>query len=176
MKNSFLLLLTFLLNSCLPAQHLNKVVIPKFSDSKGDSVFSVYAYQYLDKNHKEFYGLCSVGCSFAKFQISKTGKITNVRVSKNTNDIIRSGLVKMILSSEGLWTPMQVNGVRVDSKDIVLPFMYSFDLKCKDSFESLTNDRTFFNFGFMIDFEGDESRSSYLDCIILRPLTWGMVE
>jgi len=126
----------------------------------------------LDKARKENdLNVCLISVTFAKFSIDSAGNVNQLSFSENheTPPIFRSVLKKLILSTNGLWSPKKVDNVPVESKPFILPFIYQMEAGCSINKKTVNNgtDAALLK---LLEFEGEDNEVEQLDCTLLKPI------
>lgn len=106
---------------------------PKF---KNGDFFSDYVYGELDKRLSKLSGICTKALGTVQLTLNSKGHIKKVSITGDMPDLFRQQLREIVLSSDGLWTPMEINTKRSTS----LPIVMFINIHIADGCESIYND------------------------------------
>jgi hypothetical protein len=106
---------------------------PKF---KNEDYFSNYVYDELNKRLSKFSGICTKALGTVQLTLNSKGHIKKVSITGDMPDLLRQQLREIVLSSDGLWTPMKINTKRSTS----LPIVMFINIHIADGCESLYHD------------------------------------
>lgn len=108
--------------------------------------------------------------TFAKFKVSKTGKIDTVYMSRGTDESIRLELNAAFKRTNGYWTPKMQNGQLVESDTYLLPLQFKLENTRNNGYSLDKNYRqTLDQFSNLFDFQ-DGSKQPVNQFIILDPI------
>ncbi|MFD0794997.1 hypothetical protein ACFQZX_15350 [Mucilaginibacter litoreus] len=171
--NKLLFFQIILLIFCLtPTTSFGQTSIEEAKFKTGDAALRKFLLTELDKIRKKHdLNVCLISVTFAKFSIDSAGNVTKLSFSENkdTPPVFRNILTKLILSTSGLWNPKKVNNRPVESKPFILPFIYQMEAGCIVNKKGVNNgtDAALMR---LMEFEGEDKKTSQIDCTLLTPI------
>jgi hypothetical protein len=129
---------------------------------------------YKDANEKGVFSICIVSATFAKFNIDTLGNVCNLVFyeSEGTPTVFKKLLENVLKTSDGNWIPSTLNGKKVISRPIILPFTYQLQAGCKQTLRSMHTDDAL---GHFLDKVISDNKGP-ISCILMYPLNVSSVD
>ena len=140
---------------------------PRF---KNGDFFSNYVYGELDKRMPKLTGICTKALGSVQLTLNSKGHVKEVSTTGDMPDLLRQQLREIVLTSNGLWTPMKTNTKPSTS----LPIVMFINIHIADGCESLYNDILYLDkqrFDFYKSLNNAISETSLpVNCFLIDPL------
>jgi hypothetical protein len=156
--------------SCQMFQGVAQTILNPQFKGKESSSYREYVYAELVKHKDLISTLCERVTGSIQIILDKKGDIKSVFISGEMSDSLRQTLKEITFSSKGLWTPMEINGKKVDSYPIVLLMSLHLGEGCSSSRE-MTLKAIKSDFSKMLIGE-NSSDDSIIHGFVLPPLTF----
>ncbi|WP_333819126.1 hypothetical protein [Ohtaekwangia sp.] len=123
--------------SCQIFQGVAQTILkPQFKDKENLS-FRDYLYRELVKHKALLTTRCERVTGSIQIMLDKDGNVRSISVTGEMTDTLRQTLKEIAYSSRKLWTPMEIEGRKIDSYPIVLLMSLHLGEGCSSSREMI---------------------------------------